>query len=247
MDPGGMGQVTVTKSMTISCEMGTAGIVFSSGSGVNFNGGATDYLFLKGLDIEGLSKTGTSSSVAGVSFNTGLFLHIEDCVIRDAVTAGILLKSTTPNTSFMITRTTLFNNGNGVNGGGVSIQPTQTTVGTIDRIVAYHNSFGVVANGALGGNYNVIVRDSSLSSNTQAGFSGSSGAAVTAAMLTRVTLMNNGTGIQSTGSPAIRVGQSDITGNGTGVTGTVSSYGTNQLNGNGTDGALTPIPAPALH
>src|SRR6201991_2921704 len=35
LDPGGMGQVTVTKSMTISCEVGTAGIVFSSGSAVN--------------------------------------------------------------------------------------------------------------------------------------------------------------------------------------------------------------------
>src|SRR3954466_15677829 len=53
LDPAAMGQVTVTKSSTISCEVGTAGIVFSSGSAVNFNGGATDYLFLKGLDIEG--------------------------------------------------------------------------------------------------------------------------------------------------------------------------------------------------
>src|ERR1700730_6503244 len=92
LDPGGFGQVTVIKSMTISCEAGTAGIVFASGTAVNFNGGAPDYLFLKGLDIEGLAKTGTSSSVAGVSFNTGLFLHIEDCVIRDSLTAGIMVK-----------------------------------------------------------------------------------------------------------------------------------------------------------
>jgi hypothetical protein len=247
LDPGGMGQVTVTKSMTISCEAGTAGIVFSSGSAVNFNGGTTDYLFLKGLDIEGLAKTGTSSSVAGVSFNSGQLLHIEDCVIRDAVTAGVLIKSTTASSTFVITRTTLFNNGNGVNGGGISVQPTVNVQGTIDRVVANRNSFGVVLNGTLGGSYNVNVRDSVLSANIQAGFSASSGAVVTQAMLTRVAAVNNGTGIQATGSPTLRVGASEITGNGTGVSGTVGSYGTNQLNNNGSDGTLTIIPAPILH
>jgi hypothetical protein len=122
-----------------------------------------------------------------------------------------------------------------------------TTEGTIDRVVANRNSFGVLANGALGGNYNVAIRDSVLSGNTQAGFSGSGGAAVTNAMLTRVVAMNNGTGIQTTGSaPSIRVGSSEITGNAFGISGTVSSYGTNQLDGNGTNGAMTLLPAPAL-
>src|SRR3954447_642165 len=75
LDPGGFGAVSPNKSMTISCETGTAGVLVNAGSGINFNGGASDYLFLKGLDFEGLAKTGTSSSVAGVSFNSGLFLH----------------------------------------------------------------------------------------------------------------------------------------------------------------------------
>src|SRR3984893_5415575 len=67
LDPGGFGAVTVTKSMTISCEMGTAGVLVNVGSGINFNGADSDILFLKGLDMEGLAKTGTSSSIAGVS------------------------------------------------------------------------------------------------------------------------------------------------------------------------------------
>ena len=33
----------------------------------------------------------------------------------------------------------------------------------------------------------------------------------------------------------------------TGVSGTVLSYGTNQLDGNGVNGTLTALPAPALH
>src|SRR3954471_4261324 len=60
LDPGGFGAVSPNKSMTISCETGTAGVLVSAGNGINFNGGATDYLFLKGLDFEGLIKTGTS-------------------------------------------------------------------------------------------------------------------------------------------------------------------------------------------
>jgi hypothetical protein len=246
LDPGGFGAVPVIKSMTISCEMGTAGVLVSAGNGINFNGGASDVMFIKGLDFEGLAKTGTSSSGAGVSFNSGAVLHIEDCVIRNFVTAGVLLKSTTASAIFAITRTTLFDNGNGVNGGGISIQPTVTTQGTIDRVVSNRNSFGIVANGTLGGSYNIDVRDSVLNGNIQAGFSASSGAPVTQAMLMRVSTANNGTGIQSTGSPAIRVGESEITGNGTGVSGTVSSYGTNQLDGNGSNGTLTLLPAPAL-
>jgi hypothetical protein len=243
IDPGGFGAVTITKSMTISCEGLTAGIVFNAGNGINFNGGATDYLFLKGLDIEGLIKTGTSSSIAGVSFNSGQLLHIEDCVIRDSGTAGVLIKSTTANNTFVVTRTTLFNNGNGVVGGGISIQPTVTTQGTIDRVVANRNSFGVNANGTLGGNYNVIVRDSVTNGNTQAGVSASAGAAVTAVEVMGLTAINNGTGIQATGATIqMRVGESVITGNGTGVSTLVSSYKTSQIDGNGTDGTPAVIP-----
>jgi hypothetical protein len=243
IDPGGFGAVTIIKSMTISCEGLTAGIVFNAGNGINFNGGATDYLFLKGLDIEGLIKTGTSSSIAGVSFNSGQLLHIEDCVIRDSGTAGVLIKSTTAGNTFVVSKTTVFNNGNGVVGGGISIQPTVTTQGTINRVVANRNSFGVNANGTLGGNYNIIVRDTVVNSNTQAGISASSGATVTAVQVMGLTAINNNTGIQATGATIqMRVGESVITGNVTGVSTGVQSYKTNQIDGNGTDG--TPPVAP---
>ena len=236
LDPGGFGAVTVTKSMTISCEMGTGGVLVAGTNGIVFQGAATDYLYLKGLDIEGLG-----SGLSGIVFNSGRILHVENCAIRHFTGFGIQIK---PNTgaSFTVTRTTVFDNGNGTAGGGIGIQPTATTEGTIDRLVANRNTFGIFADGTAGGSFNVAVRDSVLNGNTQAGFSLSSGALVTWAMLTRVVAMNNGTGIQEIGATAqLRVGQSEITGNGTGVSGTVMSYVTNQLNGNGADGTLTAI------
>src|ERR1043165_8789850 len=47
LDPGGFGTVTVIKSMTISCEGVTGGVLASGLNGVNFSGGANDVLYLK--------------------------------------------------------------------------------------------------------------------------------------------------------------------------------------------------------
>src|SRR3984893_920521 len=77
LDPGGFGAVTITKSMTISCEAGTAGGLGSGTNAIVFAGGANDYLFLKGLDIEGFG-----TGLSGILFNSGAVLHVEDCVIR---------------------------------------------------------------------------------------------------------------------------------------------------------------------
>lgn len=242
LDPGGFGAVTITKSITISCESGTAGVLVSGTNAIIFQGAAADFLYLKGLDIEGVG-----TGINGILFNSGGLLHVEDCVIRHFTGFGILIKSST-SSSFVVTRTSVFDNGNGTTGGGIGLQPTNTVLGTVDRLIANRNVFGVLADGTTGGNFNVAVRDSVLNGNTQAAFSISSGAATTFAMLTRVIAMSNGTGVREIGATAqVRVGESEITGNGTGVSGTVLSYGTNQLNGNGTDGTMTAIPAPALH
>src|SRR3978361_1249573 len=44
LDPGGFGAITITKSITISCEAGTAGVLVSGTNGIIFAGGASDYL-----------------------------------------------------------------------------------------------------------------------------------------------------------------------------------------------------------
>jgi hypothetical protein len=62
-------------------------------------------------------------------------------------------------------------------------------------------------------------------------------------MVMRSTVSNNGTGLQQTGAGAnIRIGESIVTGNGAATSGTVNSYSSNQVNGNGSDGPFTPIP-----
>src|SRR6266853_1219328 len=50
LDPGGFGGVTITKSITFSCEMGTAGVLVSGTPGITINAGAADTVVLRGLD-----------------------------------------------------------------------------------------------------------------------------------------------------------------------------------------------------
>ena len=124
LDPGGFGAVTVIKSMTISCEAGTAGVLVSGSNGIVFAGAATDYLFLKGLDIEGFGTAVRLSRNPNVQ--SGGFLHVEDCVIRDFKGATAMGIQIMPSNSakFEILRTTLFNNGTGVTGAGIQVRPT---------------------------------------------------------------------------------------------------------------------------
>src|SRR5580765_2249449 len=53
LDPGGFGAVTITKSMTISCEIGTGGVAASGTNGVIVNANSADVVTINGLDFEG--------------------------------------------------------------------------------------------------------------------------------------------------------------------------------------------------
>jgi hypothetical protein len=230
--------------MTISCEAGTAGVLVAGTNGIVFAGGVNDYLFLKGLDIEGVG-----SGLNGILFNSGAFLHVEDTVIRHFIGSGILIQ---PNQTagFEILRTTTFDNGNGTTGSGVRVFPSSgTTSGVIDRVVADRNTFGIAADGTGGAAAVMVeIRDSTAQKSNQAGIIAATGAAPTSVMVTRTSSSYNTIGLQTSGAGAtMRVGESVVTGNGTGVSGTVLSYVTNQLNGNTTDGTLTAISPGPLH
>src|SRR5262249_51882036 len=85
LDPGGFGAVTITKAITISCEAGTAGVLVSGTNGIIVSAGANDAVVLKGLDIEGVG-----TGLAGIKFNSGASLVVQDTIIRNFGTAGSL-------------------------------------------------------------------------------------------------------------------------------------------------------------
>jgi len=244
LDPAGFGAVSPNKSLTISCEGVTGGVLVAGGNGINFNGAATDVLYLKGLDFEGLNKTTGGVGVVGISFNTGAALHVEDCSIRNFSTFGIVIKPTAGAT-FMVQRSTLWDN----TGGGIQVRPTGgSTTGSVDKVAINRNAgAGMSVDGFGGGTgINVSVRDSTFNGNGTGILATSTiGANV---MVEGSTIANGGTGLQASNAGAtIRVGSSIITGNATAVNGAaVLSYLNNQLNGNGGGEAINPVPG-GLH
>lgn len=248
LDPGGFGGVTITKSITISCEGVTGGVLVSGTNAIIINAPTTSTVVLRGLDIEGLG-----TGLNGIRVIQAGFVHVEDCIIRNfkagAPNGFGIQFAPSSNLKFTVSRVSLINNGSGATGGGIQIRPTGgATLGTMDRVVATGNVFGIAADGTGGTlGINVTVRESTVNGNSSAGILSATGATGTGVMVANTAATNNGIGVQAAGAGAIlRIGGSQITGNSTGVSGTVLSYGNNQLNGNGTDGTLTAVPG-GLH
>jgi len=249
LDPGAFGSVTITKSITISCEIGTAGILASNVNGIVVSVASTDVVYLRGLDI-----LGAGSGLAGINFAAAGVLHVQHCLIHGfnnaSVAAGIQFA---PNgaSELYVSDTTLTDNGNGAVGGGIIIAPTSTGGGSIvlTGVHVENNTAGIKVDGTVGtGAINLSIVDSLSAGNSGSGLAVLSTAAhVTAVvMVNRSNISNNVIGLRGDGPlTTVRIGSSVIGGNGTGVSitggATVQSYANNQLNGNTTDGTMPTI------
>lgn len=251
LDPGGFGAVTITKSIIIDCDNTIGGVLAASTNGINVNVPSTAIVYLRGLDIQG-AVTGLS----GVNFVQAGVLHVEHCLIRgfnSGAAAGINFAPTGPSELY-ITDSFITDNGSGATGAGVLLRPTGSAGvnAVLSRVGVLNNAQGVKIDSTVGtGTVNLVVVDSEAAGNTNFNFGAfSTGATGTAnAMINRASVSGSLLGIRSDGSKStVRVGDSVIFGNVTGVLGAASgvlqSYGNNQFNGNTTDGTATSI---ALH
>ena len=251
LDPGGFGAVTITKSMTIGCEDVEGGITNGTTNGVVVNAAATDVVVLRGLDIDsGIPSPGPGLN--GIRFIAGAALIVEECVIRDNTLAapngnGILFAPSGTSELYVSNSVITGNND------GIHIQPTGSGVAKVvidNSSIENNNLAGVKADGTSNtGGSNTTIVNSNVSGNTNAGISilNPVGGPAINIMVDSTAVANNGAagGLRADGANAtIRVGRSTISGNTTGTAivngGVISSYGTNQLNGNTADGPNPP-------
>jgi hypothetical protein len=246
LDPGGFGAVTITKAMTIDCNY-TEGGVLAAGNGIVVNAAATDVVVLRGLDIFGVNPPSN-----GVRFLAGAALIIEDSVIRRfnaANSFGVSFAPSTAGARLYMHNVTVSDNGSGGSGGGIQIQPTGSGSAQIEldevRLIDNAN-LGLRALAGGTGISGLLNRVTAMRS------SGDGVVASAATASPPVTLMitnsnfsgNTSRGITADGVGAtIRVAESNITGNMTGVqatnSGKVNTYGNNRNDGNNSDGAFT--------
>lgn len=254
LDPGGFGGVTIVKAITLAAEgAGEAGILIAGTNGITINAGVNDVVVLRGLQIDG-GPLG-SNSLAGVKFIAGGSLIIQNCAIRNFTGGapngyGI---SFTPSgeASLFVSDTVVSNNGNGMTGGGIFIQPAPGggAKATLARVNVLNSVFGIRADGTTStAGISVAISDSVASGNTFSGITAFTpvGGAPTTMDIIRSVTSNNGTGLNANGPTAVmRIGFSLVTGNGIGATisnaATIISLGNNFINDNTTVGSVLPI------
>jgi hypothetical protein len=258
LDPGGFGAVTITKAITLAAEgSGEGGILVQGTNGINISAGVNDHVILRGLQLDG-GPLGSNSG-AGVKFNSGAALSIQNCSIRNftgtAVGTGYgVYFAPNASSTLFISDSTITNNGqpSSTSGGGVLIQPSGSGMvkAHLVRVNLIDNNLGVRADGSTStGEINVSIADSLVAGSTYAGFTAftAMNQASVAMEIMRSTSANNATGVNSHGTGAtMRIGYSSITGNTTGVviTGAMTSLGNNLIYDNANPGATIQLAGP---
>jgi hypothetical protein len=254
LDPGGFGAVTITKSISIvNDDSGEAGILASGTNGIIVNAAATDIVILRGLVIDG--GTAAVPGLNGIRFLAGAALHVQKSIIKNFTSAaagngyGILFAPTTVGAELYVTDTTITDNGAAGNGAGIQIAPTGagTVRVALARVQIENSTAGIRADmsNTTGTGSVVSILETVMAGNTNAGLvAGTSGVPNVAVMLDRSSIVFNNVGVIANGSSTIvRMANSTITGNATGLSsgfsGQLLSYKTNNLVGNTTEGAPT--------
>ena len=210
LDPGSFGALLIDKSITISCEAGTAGIIGhgAQGDAITVQAGASDIVHLRGLDLEGLGATNPGNSTYGILVTSVGSLHVEKCLIRSytglAGQAGNGIAFLPgANASLIVTDTVVAENGVNSTGGNIVIAPSGGSLVnvTLDNVQMLHGTFGlrVTDNGST--TIHVAVENSRAAGNRFEGFSATTTGGRLTMMVKRSLAANNGTyGVHADGA-----------------------------------------------
>jgi hypothetical protein len=255
LDPGGFGAVTITKSIAIICDnIAQGGILVAATNAVIINVPAGTYVTLSGLYIDGLGSTG----VAGV--NGVYVLQGGNVTLRNLTISGFRngygVNFVNTATGKLIMHNVSIIEG-GVAGntltGGVLVQPAAgitTDVTIFDSRLMNNENVGLRLDtiGIVGSVINATVDGSTFAGNANGILVKAPPSTGTVKLMIDNTAVTNsasvGLIVNGSGS-TVRVGNSVISNNLTGImalqSGVISSYGNNQLDGNGTDGAFSGV------
>ena len=217
------GSVVINKAVTITSEGAVAGVLATSGVGITVSAGPGNVINLRGLDIDG----GSSGNI-GIQFISGQALNIQKSTVRGFAGSGIAFSPSGTASIFVSDSTVTNNRSNG-------ILVTGAVNGALNRITASGNGVGIFASGA---GVNLTLSDIVTSSNNYG-----IGAHGSAMMVRNATISSNAVGVAADQAAIVRVSQSTVTANGTGLQATsggqVVSFGNNDISGNNTDGVAT--------
>jgi hypothetical protein len=222
IDPGGFGNLTITKSITIDCT-GTFGSILANGvNGITINLN-TNPDPLKSVVLRGLSLNGTGGGgqggLKGVSILSASVVTLDNVVIMNFAQQGVADARTTPGKLFI--KNSVIRNNAGV---GIAVGATGgTNMASIENTHSINNLYGLAS---ASGNQIKITR-SVFSGNSTAGIEADPGAQVG---VEHTTVNFNGTGLQAYGT--IWIGDNEISFNQAATAGTPVSFGNSRFYAN---------------
>ncbi len=158
LDPGGFGEVTIARAVTIDGSGAFGSILVSGTPAITINALPTDVVILRGLSFQGIGL-----GTVAIKINTAAAVFIENCSFQNFTGAGIDFEPTNANAQLFVENTTVTNCG----GGGVLIKPTATGTNAralLDHVFSqFNNLFGfavedladaTITNSAANGNAN---------------------------------------------------------------------------------------------
>ena len=238
LDPAGYGAITITKSVSIVNEgVGTAGVQASSGDAISINAGSNDAIYLRGLNVDGLSYAGAH----GVNVTSARYVMIDHCVVRHFNSIGIAVQPAASGIDFVLRDTTIADNLSQ----GLYIAPSASNASvraTADRIAVLGSGLeGVMADGAGTTGAVTLSLSNSLVSHNSSGVLAQSNRANTVIDADNDEINQNGSGLvvvslASAHLSRSALNQNDVFGanNETSGGGVFYSTGDNHFEGNGT-------------
>jgi hypothetical protein len=236
LDSGDFGNgavLAITQSVSIVADGVLGGILVTSGNAITVSIGANDVVVLRGLTIDSVGSSGTA-----IQFSSGGALHIESCTISNFSTGIAVFDG-----GHVFIKDTIVRNNRDL---GIDVHPTSATTVTasLDNVRLEGNGFGS-NNLALsaGDGTNISVRNSVVAGNAFGLQAASSGRAAVINLESSIVSGNAHTGILSGGSSAtINITNVTVVNNSTGLSttgGQIVSFGNNKIASNTTNGSPT--------
>jgi hypothetical protein len=238
VDSGAFGAVTITKSITIDCHDVFASILNASPpdqpgttTGVIINVAVDPKDPWRTVRLRNIDISGAGSGNMGISILSAAAVILEDVAVSGNVKQGISDVRIDANSTLVIKNSIVTNNG----GTGIGGNAQLNTV-VLDNVQSVKNAYGL----ALAKNNTATVMRSVFSNNTSSGVEVDPGGQL---MLDTSVVSNNKTGIESNGGP-VAFANTNVSFNGTAITGATTSFGNNRIFGNAAAG-VAPSPAGA--
>lgn len=241
LDPGGYGAVTITKSIVLQTDGALASILHSAVNGVIVNCGTCTV----GLRNIRLSGAGTTIGTSAVRIVAAAKVTLEDVVIETS-NFGVDI-ATSAATQVSLLRTSIRNVASVADQAAIRVAPSASSVVlTINDSQIDTLNRGILVTGAA----EVYLRNTTLSGGLQDGLlllpAVPTPGPVISVMVegSRITDFGAAGISASGGNTIVRVGDSTISGNSTGVitsnNAVINSYGNNRIIGNVSNGSVSP-------